>query len=102
MSKEQGKSPFLPSEKQSVSKRLIQNTRQYFKIIMNYVTSAIREISSEITQEIRAVLELTTQLLQQKYNEETKEFETEPAFVWPGNSKWCSRKARLRAKGCSS
>lgn len=81
VSKEQGKGPLIRSEKLSVTNELVQNTRQYFDMIMNYLDSAAQEISSEITTEMKAALQLATKLLQQKYNEETKEVETEPVLV---------------------
>ncbi|KAJ5569226.1 hypothetical protein N7450_011712 [Penicillium hetheringtonii] len=81
VSKEQGKGPFLPSEKQSVSKELILNTRQYLEMMMNYLYSATRDTSFEITPEMKAPLQLTTQLLLPKHSMETKEVELRLDFV---------------------
>lgn len=73
-SKEQGKSPFLLSEKQPISKELVQNTRQYLGMIMNYLDSTTQDMSCEIAPETKAAMRLSTQMLEQKYNEETKRF----------------------------
>lgn len=81
VSDEQEKNSFMSSEKQTISKGLIQNTRRNFEMIMNYLDSATRETSSELTPETKAALQLTTQLLQQRYNEETKEVELGPVFA---------------------
>ncbi|CAI7605564.1 unnamed protein product [Penicillium manginii] len=81
VSKEQRKSPFLPSEKQSVSKELILNIRQYLEMMMNYLDSATRDTSSEITPKMKAPLQLMTQWLLQKHNTETKEVELGPDFA---------------------
>lgn len=79
-SKEQGKNPFTLSEKLPISKELVQNTRRYLEMIMNYLDSTTEDMPSEIAPEMKAAMRLSTQMLEQKYNEETKRYNQEQSL----------------------
>ncbi|KAJ5763129.1 hypothetical protein N7533_001810 [Penicillium manginii] len=52
-------------------------TRRYLDMIMNYLDSTTEDMPSKISPEMKAAMRLSTHMLEQKYNEETKRFNKE-------------------------
>lgn len=60
-----------------ISKELVQNTRQYLDMIMNLLDSTTEDMPSKVLPEMKAAMRLSTHMLEQKFDEETKRFNKE-------------------------